>query len=395
MRMNILKVAALLYLIGLTGCASNKKLIDEQPTPLQPLTAFQVKTSVKFTHQIHTTDAENTQTLVPAQGYQKYFIAERNQGVFAFDATTNNKLWQAQLTDTGHDADNMRFSSGLTVGLNQVYLGSESGALYALDEQTGAQNWRIHLNGELLSPPLLISHYLIVHAGNGTIHAIDAITGQPLWQYQSRLMPLSLRGTSTPASEFGAVFVGTADGKIVILSLKTGLPYLSKQLQLPNGSNDLDRIIDIDSQPIIVDNTLYTLGYQGHLTALDFQKNQIIWQQKYSGYHNFTHHHNTLFITDEYDNVIGIDRENGHEIWRNQALKRRQLTTPLLYENLLIVGDYEGYVHFIDISTGIIVGRAHPSDTALVGEPIRIDNDILLQSQNNTLYRLTIEEKAS
>lgn len=396
MRKNVLfNIAALLALATLAGCASDDMLAQEEPTPLQPLPANQVQTKVVFSHQIDAADENSAQTLVPAQGYQKYFVAERTQGVFAFDAATNNKLWHTPLSDANHEPHNMKLSSGLTVGLNHVYIGNEHGTLFALDEKNGAEKWRVQLNSELLSPPLLISHYLIAHAGDGTIHAVDAISGEHLWQYKTRLMPLSLRGTSTPASDLGAVFVGTADGKVVILNLKTGLPYVTKQLYLPNGTNDLERVIDIDSQPVIINNTLYTLGYQGHLTAMDFQKNQIIWQQKYSGYRNFTHHLKTLFITDEYDNVIAVNRENGHEIWRNDALKRRKLTTLLLHKGLLIVGDFEGYVHFIDISTGLIVGRAHLSKTALVGQPIVIGKDILLQSQDNKLYRLAIQDKAS
>jgi outer membrane protein assembly factor BamB len=58
---------------------------------------------------------------------------------------------------------------------------------------------------------------IIAGGRDKAIHAIDAVTGKPLWKFVTRA-----RVDSSPAIAGGRVFVGSSDGKLYVLDAATG-----------------------------------------------------------------------------------------------------------------------------------------------------------------------------
>ena len=76
-----------------------------------------------------------------------------------------------------------------------------------------------------------------------------------------------------------------------------------------------------------------------------------------------------MLLTDKAGNVWALDRNNGTSLWKQNVLGNRQLTSPVVHGDYAVVGDLEGYLHWIKLDTGDIAGRARIERAAVRGTP--------------------------
>ena len=55
--------------------------------------------------------------------------------------------------------------------------------------------------------------------------------------------------------------------------------------------------------------------------------------------------------------IWALNRYNGSTLWRQDKLLRRQLTAPEAQDNYIVVGDYDGYLHWINRDDGKLIAR--------------------------------------
>ena len=97
-----------------------------------------------------------------------------------------------------------------------------------------------------------------------------------------------------------------------------------------------------------------------------------------------------IFLTDIKGHVYGVDRQNGFEKWSQLSLTNRGVTGPAVVGNYIVVGDFEGYLHFIDQTTGNIVARHEVDSSGLNIAPTVHDDIIYAQSRNGDLQAIKI-----
>ena len=66
----------------------------------------------------------------------------------------------------------------------------------------------------------------------------------------------------------------------------------------------------------------------------------------------------------------------------------RILTAPVAYDDYVVVGDYDGYIHWLASSDGRQLGRVKVADSAIVARPVIIDNTVYVYSKDGTLAAL-------
>ena len=67
-------------------------------------------------------------------------------------------------------------------------------------------------------------------------------------------------------------------------------------------------------------------------------------------------------------------------------MKYRSPTAAAELGDDLVLGDFEGYVHFLDKSTGEIVARDHLDDYGFAHKPIVTDDEVILTSRFGFMY---------
>lgn len=306
--------------------------------------------------------------LVPAVLNDKIFIADTRGNISGLLADSGKNIWQI-------DSD-LPITGGPGADNNLVMVGTSEGEVLSLSAETGEELWRSRVSSEILSPPKESDGVAVIRTIDGKIFALDATSGERLWIYDRTVPALTLRGTSTPIISNDLIFAGFDGGRLTALELKTGKLIWETKVAVSRGRSELERMVDIDAQPLVIGDAIYVTTFQANVSALSLENGQILWQRDISSHSELAADDKNLYVTDYIGNVWAIDRFSGSSIWKQEKLIHRQVTGPAVLGDRIIVGDLEGYLHWLDKSTGAISARTQIDDQAIITQPI-VSNDIL------------------
>lgn len=387
--------AIFLLSFGVLACSAQN---PQRHADLQELQSPQVQAKVVWQTRIGQGTTEHYTQLQPAYDRGVVYAAERTGLVIAHDAERGKRLWVQDLGSKKRwfehfpRGESPILSAGPLVHGDRLYVGSESGRLFALDKETGETIWVQQLAGEIVSLPTVAEGYIVLHLNNGRIIALKEQTGEQVWMFEDDTGLLSLRSVSRPTVSNGGVIVGTATGKVMVLILESGHLAWEERIVSPQGSSDLERMTDVDGQPLVLDNMIYISGYNGQTMALDLRTGEALWKRDYGSYRAPISIRNQLAVVTQESHLVMMDRIGGTELWRNDDLYFRSLTDPILDQSYLIAGDRFGYLHWFDRRTGELVGRLqlHDEDAIRV-TPVRMKDGFVVQTAAGRLYYVKVQ----
>ena len=373
--------------ILLYGCSSEEDVIKKAEVPVIE-SAFNPETA--WSHGVGSGVGKFYSHLQPVIVGNNIFAASRDGDVYAFDKLSGNKLWDIDLSDQPvyEEKRSARLSGGLAAADGHLYVGSENGQLIAISQENGELIWHTDVGGEVLAAPATDSGKVVVATGAGQLLALDGETGKIAWTVTREHPNLSLRGTSSPVIAAGGVLYGRADGKIGIVILQNGQLVNETRVATPHGQTDLDRMVDVDAEPVIVDDELYAVAYNGQLISRKLISGDELWKRKYAAYQNMGIGVNDIAITDSKSHIYLVDRTTGTEKWSNTQLEYRNITAPLVLGDYVVVGDSEGYLYWISQTTGKIAAMQEVDSDGLYATPIIDGNLIYIQTRGGELVAI-------
>jgi outer membrane protein assembly factor BamB len=285
----------------------------------------------------------------------------------------------------------MQFSAGPAAALGKVVVGSTKGWVIAVEGASGKELWRTRVNSELLSAPAIGEKVVVIRSVDGRLHGFDAVTGKELWSVEQQVPRLSLRGTAIPVIAKDAVVCGFDNGKVMSVSLTTGDTIWDTALATPHGRTELDRLVDVDSSVSIVGDNVFATGFQGRTAMLALDSGQIWWAHDMSSYRGLSVDEENLFVTQADGIVVALRQRDGSEIWHNDKLKRRGLSAPAITSTAIAVADYQGYLHWLDKSTGVLVARERVAKFRVSSAPVADKDTVVVLTDSGKLaaYRAT------
>jgi outer membrane protein assembly factor BamB len=302
-------------------------------------------------------------TLGVAGSDDTVFAAARGGKVRAYDARTGKERWD---TDT-----DLELSAGPGVGNGLVVVGTADGDLVGLDSVSGKSRWKSRINGEILAPPLVVGDRVLVRSVDGRLRSLSASDGKEQWMVEDVVPRLSLRGTASPvAAGSDTVVCGFDTGKLMAVSLDQGEVLWQVQLVTPKGRTELERLSDVDADVVVSGKDVYAVGYQGRVAMLSLDNGQIWWSRDLSSYRNLAIDDDQVYVSTSDGEVVALHRRDGTVAWQQRGLLRRELSPPAVDGNAVVVGDLEGYVHWLDRATGRFVAREHPGDARIAASPL-------------------------
>nr|MBL0711690.1 outer membrane protein assembly factor BamB [Colwellia sp.] len=373
----------------LFSCSST----DEEEAPAE-LVAELTDISVKFEPKVVWEESVGDGSegffsrLKPIVAYDNVYSASRAGDVIAFDKKSGKQIWQADLSDVNGERSfwDSRLSAllagGPTAGLNKIFIGSENGKIYALDAQTGELVWQASIKGEVINAPAVDSGVVVVNSASGIMKAFNANNGEELWQVDQEVPALTLRGISAPVIISGGILIGSGKGDVNVYLLEKGQQGWSTEIGESTGSTELERVIDVDSAPVAFGDKIYAVSARGNLAAIELKSGRLLWKRQYSSYRQLSIYRNTIFLTNNHGHVYAIDRINGIERWSNLALTNRGVTGPAIVDGYVVVGDFEGYLHWLDQETGEIVARHKVDSSGIHSTPTVVKGILYSQSRD-------------
>jgi outer membrane protein assembly factor BamB len=147
----------------------------------------------------------------------------------------------------------------------------------------------------------------------------------------------------------------------------------------PEGAFTIERMIDIDADPVLYDHHLYAATYQGNIASLDWYSGRTLWSHKISSYTGMTASSDTIYVSDAKSHVWAFGADSGLVNWRQTDLEWRNISGPAKMGNYVVVGDAEGYLHWLNSRDGHLAAR-ESLGAAIYAAPV---------SENGVLYALT------
>jgi len=300
--------------------------------------------------------------LVPYVYDGKVYVADSEGNVEALDAANGNRIWEAETE--------LALSGGPGAGDGIVLVGSRDGDLVALDAANGQEKWRTQLTSEILSVPKAANGRVVVHTMDGNLFGLNSTDGKKIWNFKRSVPVLSLRGSSSPIISGNKVICGFASGKLISFDLLTGELLWESSISISSGRTELERMVDIDGELAVVDGVIYVATFQGDLAAVSLDTGVVLWRRDMSSHAGVGADGFQVYISDAEDQVWAIDPLNGAALWKQKRLHARKLSAPTVLGDFVLVGDLEGYVHWISSENGSLVGRTRVGNAPISTPPI-------------------------
>ncbi len=322
--------------------------------------------------------------LGPAIDNSVVFAANHKGEVLAVKLETGRTVWVKKLK--------LPLSAGPAAAFGLVVVGSGKGDVIAMNASTGKELWRSRVNSELLSSPAISENVIVFRSVDGRLHGFDAHSGKLLWSVEQQMPRLTLRGTAIPVVAKEVAISGFDNGKVMAVSLNTGDTIWDTVLAAPKGRTELDRLVDIDSAVHVVGDNVFAAGFQGRTAMLALDSGQLWWSHDMSSYRGLAVDADNLYVTESDGVVVAMRQRDGSELWRNDKIMRRGLSAPIVTSTAIVVADYQGYLHWLDKNTGVLVARQVIKKQQRVSNPMAGEGDtIVVLTDSGTLaaYRAT------
>jgi len=378
------RIAGLLLLVMLAGCStvsgwfgSGSDKTGKEPAKLVEFN--QTATfKVRWHHKI---GGSGNSILQPAVTSDAVYAANAKGELFRLDPATGKQVWRV---DSG-----FTISAGVGTGEGLVLVGGVKGQLaaFAVD---GKLLWKTKVSSEVLNVAKVVDGIAVVRTTDGRLSGIDVTDGKRLWLYEHAIPPLVVRSHAGVAIERGTVFAGFPAGKLAAISLGSGIVIWETVVSQPHGNTELERISDITSLPVLDDEQVCAVAFQGRVACYGLAQGSLLWSRDLSSDKGMTLFHNYLYITNTSGTVLAMDKTSGSSVWKNDQLSMRQTSAPYAFGDYLVVGDFEGYLHALSREDGRMLARLKTDFSPIFNAPVELDGGVLVQTREGNLYSVAL-----
>jgi len=313
------------------------------------------------------------------------YAAAHDGRVAAFEAFKGRRLWRKKTK--------LPLSAGPAYGDGVIVLGSNNGDVIALNANDGSERWRTKVSSEVLAVPAVTTELILVRTVDGKLVALNIDTGGEIWFIQQSVPRLSVRGTGAPVVMDDIVVCGFDNGRIAAYELGDGSLIWDLLLSPPSGRTEVERLSDLNATIRVVGDDIYAVGYHGSLSALAAESGQVLWTREISSHTGGGVDSNNLYVTGEASQLYAMSRRSGRESWQHEVLLNRDVTGPTPYGSSIVVGDFDGYVHWFDIREGALQARMRADGDRITSAPLVVNDTVYVLTDGGKLVAFREKQK--
>ncbi len=356
LKLGLAAVAAL----AITACGGKESV--RQPAELVDITNSAVKPHKVWSARAGDGSEGRVSGLRLRAEYDALYVADRDGRIYVYGLDDGALLWKK---DT-----EARVYSGPTIAGATMYVGTLDAEVIALKRADGSELWRRKMSSEVLGPPATEGDVVVARTVDGRVYGLSASDGERVWSFDRLVPSLVLRGSSAPLVMGGRAFVGMDNGRIVSLNVRDGQPLWEQVVAAPSGRNELERLVDIDADLLPIGSCIMAASFGGEVSCLEPESGQILWRRAIRSYNSMSASEDKLFLTDDTGVLWALDQGSGAAAWKQEDLLYRRLSAPAYYKGFVVVGDFEGYLHWIDANSGELVARSRVGSDPIIAQPV-------------------------
>ena len=316
----------------------------------------------------------------PVLTFDSIYTASARGAIFRVDPQNGQEIWRV---DAG-----VPLTAGVGTDGHTIAVPGRGGSLIVFDSD-GKKKWQAPLSSEALSAPAVSADVIVVRTQDNRIYGFDTDSGERKWMVSRRLPPLTLRSVSGIALAGPTAVVALPGGRMISLLLANGATNWDVVVGDPRGTTDLERISDTSGIPAVLGRLVCAASFQGRVACYDVVSGGMIWAKELSSGVGVSIDSDFVYAASDAGAVYAFSNLGGHSVWRNDQLAHRALTTPVSFLGSVVVGDVQGFVHFLSQSDGAFVGRIATDGTPIKASPIVVHDKVILQTTGGRLVALT------
>lgn len=323
--------------------------------------------------------------LRPVGDGSRIYAASHDGNVTALNPETGKASWKTKL--------DVEISAGPAVGGGVVVVVTQDGYVVVLHAASGEEQWRTYIGGEALAQPLINDDMIVVQTIDNRLRGLSKFDGKLRWELGQTVPALTIRGASSPLLVGSLVVAGFDNGRLLAVDAESGDIEWDSMLSLPTGRSDLARLSDIDGALAVVGQDVYAAGYQGRLAGLAAESGQVLWSRELSTHLGLAADWTSIYTARDGGEIVSLVRSNGTDNWRNDSLLRRDPTLPVPFHTTVVVGDFEGYLHFFSNIDGAPVARVRYGKNAISSTPVVVASRLYVQSDNGSVAAFEVVDE--
>lgn len=375
----VLVLVALASTLG--GCNWLKSLgKKDNVEPPKPLVEFAPTVSIEklWSGSVGDGTGRSGARMNPAVVGDRVYVASVNGDVQALDAANGRRLWSTEVKK-------ISWSGGPAASADMVVVGALNGQVRAYSAQDGSELWQVQLSSEIITAPAISANVIAVRTQDGRLYGLDPANGSRRWVYEQTVPVLSLRGNSSPLIGNGFVIDGFDTGRLVAVRDVDGAPAWVQVLAAGEGRTEVERLADADGQLVLDNGELFASSYNGQVAAFHAESGRSLWTRDMSSFAGLAVGGSTVVVSDAEGNVWAFDRQSGANLWKQDGLLHRWLSAPAVVGNFAVVGDLEGYVHWLNLADGSFAARQRVGKNAIESAPVVSGDVVFVENAGGNL----------
>lgn len=315
--------------------------------------------------------------------------------VRAFNLSDGKNLWKQKLKPlTENENDSGLNGSGLAADENAVYAAAGFGSVFALNPQDGKVLWRRDIGTPLRTAPAVCNDKVIIQTLDNRVFALSTQNGNEIWKYNISAEDTVLAGSPAPAClpDKNLVVTGFSNGEIQAFNADIGYPLWSATL-IDNSRINLSTDINaVKASPVIEHDTIYAIGHNDLLAAIDYRTGENKWSLKIGGIHMPWIVGNYLFVLSNNNELFAVNKNDGKILWQTRFLEEYPLdergdiylSGPVMINSQLLITASNGIVYFVSPENGEIKNRLNFKEE-LPMTPVAAGNTVIFTTNDADL----------
>jgi len=295
--------------------------------------------------------------------------------VLALHGTDGRELWRAQVGE--------RLSAGVGSDGRFAAVVTRNNELVVLD--AGRALWRAPLNSRVVTPPFVAGERVFVMGVDRVVHAFDALDGKRLWQLQRPSDALTLAQPGVVAAFKDTLLVGQG-ARLTGVDPLRGTVRWEVPMATPRGTNEVERLADLVGPVVRAGDVVCARAFQSAVACANAERGTLLWTKNVGGVQAVGGDAELVFGADASDRMTAWRAASGDVAWTHERFLNRGLSAPMSIGKTVVVGDSEGWLHFLSRDNGETLLRLPTDGSAIVGSPVRVGGTIVVATRAGGVF---------
>ncbi|MDG1439006.1 MAG: PQQ-binding-like beta-propeller repeat protein, partial [Emcibacteraceae bacterium] len=196
------------------------------------------------------------------------YAIDSDAKVSALDANNGRVLWNVKF-EMENETTMLSYGGGVTVGDNVLYVVTGYGHFSALNLSDGSEIWGEEIGVPMRGSPTYADGRVFGITHDNHVYALDAQTGEILWDEVGIAENAGLTGNASPAVVDNTVIVTYSSGEVYAMRVENGRVLWTDTLNRQGRLTAMSSLRDIDGHPVVYDGNVYLISQSGRMASVN------------------------------------------------------------------------------------------------------------------------------